>query len=294
MNKQSLVSIIIPTYNRANLLSRAIESVLSQTYQNLELIIVDDCSQDSTQEVVNKYLAKDKRIISLRNKSNEGQCYSFNIGIGESRGEFVALLDDDCEFMPMRIEEGLALMNSITPRPDIIYNNLWIEKERERTMLPLSKQSKLLTQKDIFSCNYTFMEPSAWFCDKMELKKIHGFDTNLTAYSDMDVLFRVLLSSGRIYFHNAPLVVKHMIKGLSALSLEYLSNKEKFLRKHEALFNEHKNYLSRFYYCMGKDFLKLSQFDKAKTYFWQAFLRAPTHMDYLLKSIYPGTKPRHI
>ncbi|MCX5701453.1 MAG: glycosyltransferase family A protein [Candidatus Omnitrophica bacterium] len=285
--RQPLVSVIIPTYNRADLLPRAIESVLNQTYQNIELIIVDDCSQDNTQEVINNYLNKDKRIISLRNKKNEEQSYSRNLGIEHSRGVFLAFLDDDCEYLPDKMDREIDLMNSLITKPSIIYSNMWIQKEGAETMLPLNKKSKLLTQKDIFSCRYTFMEPSTWFCDKVAIKKINGFDTKIYAFIDIDLLMRALLDGQRIYFLNLPLTIKYRVEGVSTVSIEYISGKEVFLEKHRALLKKHKKYLSRFYYGLAKDFLRLKEFDKAKTYFWQAFLLEPIKIEYLFKSIYP-------
>ena len=70
MDKKPLVSIIIPTYNRAEFLPRAVQSALDQTYTNIEIIIVDDCSPDNTKEVVKAYQKKDKRIQYLCNKKN--------------------------------------------------------------------------------------------------------------------------------------------------------------------------------------------------------------------------------
>ncbi|MFZ8802021.1 MAG: glycosyltransferase family 2 protein [Candidatus Calescibacterium sp.] len=103
-----LVSCIIPTYNRAHIVGRAIRSVLNQTYKNIEVIVVDDGSQDNTQEVV--LSIKDERIRYIRLHRNFGAAFARNIGIANARGEFVAFLDSDDYFLPEKIEKQVELM----------------------------------------------------------------------------------------------------------------------------------------------------------------------------------------
>lgn len=88
-----LVSIITPSYNTALFISQMIESVLYQTYTNWEMIIIDDCSTDNTEEVVRRY--KDKRIRFIRNNQNLGAAMSRNIALGLAKGEWIAFLDSD-------------------------------------------------------------------------------------------------------------------------------------------------------------------------------------------------------
>ena len=92
----ALVSVVIPTYDRAELLPRAVRSVLAQTYQNMEIIIVDDGSRDNTQEVVKSF--SDPRVRYVRHDTNRGVSAARNTGIKNSRGEFIGLLDSDDEY----------------------------------------------------------------------------------------------------------------------------------------------------------------------------------------------------
>lgn len=97
-----LVSIIIPTYNRGKYIKKAIDSCLNQTYSNIEVIVVDDCSPDNTKEIVTSY--EDKRVKYFRNDENSGAPYSRNRGIELSNGEFVNFLDDDDKLLAKKIE----------------------------------------------------------------------------------------------------------------------------------------------------------------------------------------------
>src|SRR5687767_4085845 len=98
MNAHPLVSIILPTYNRKHLLTRAIQSVQEQNYTNFELIIVDDGSKDNTWEVIKNF--QDSRIHYLRHEANYGAAAARNIGVKASHGNFIAFQDSDDEWLP--------------------------------------------------------------------------------------------------------------------------------------------------------------------------------------------------
>src|SRR5690606_1394413 len=97
-------TVYIPTYNRVELLKRAVESVRQQTYQNLDIIIVDDCSKDSTHEYLKEITKQDSRIRYFIKEKNSGACVSRNIAIENARGDFITGLDDDDYFLNSRIE----------------------------------------------------------------------------------------------------------------------------------------------------------------------------------------------
>lgn len=103
-----LVSIIMPSYNTASFISKTIESVLRQTYKNWELLIVDDCSTDNTDEVVAKY--DDERIIYLKSKKNSGAAVSRNRALRNAKGKWIAFLDSDDLWYPTKLEEQIKFM----------------------------------------------------------------------------------------------------------------------------------------------------------------------------------------
>lgn len=104
-----LVSIIMPSYNTASFIAESIRSVLAQSYKDWELIIIDDCSPDNTDDVVRPYLS-DERIRYLKNEKNSGAAVSRNRALREAKGKWIAFLDSDDLWMPDKLEKQISFM----------------------------------------------------------------------------------------------------------------------------------------------------------------------------------------
>jgi teichuronic acid biosynthesis glycosyltransferase TuaG len=107
---ENLVSIITPMYNSSRFIEETILSVLSQTYQNWELLITDDASKDNSIQVVEKYVAQDKRIRLFVSKENIGAAAARNISLSNAKGKFIAFLDSDDLWTPYKLEKQLTFM----------------------------------------------------------------------------------------------------------------------------------------------------------------------------------------
>lgn len=103
-----LVSVIMPTYNCGRFIAESIRSVLSQTYTEWELLIVDDCSTDETESIVSSY--KDERIRYMRNERNMGAALTRNRALREAAGRYIAFLDSDDLWLPEKLEKQIAFM----------------------------------------------------------------------------------------------------------------------------------------------------------------------------------------
>ncbi|WP_232325200.1 glycosyltransferase family 2 protein [Microbulbifer agarilyticus] len=111
MVENGLVSIVTPSYNAGQLIGRTIDAVLQQTYSKWELIVIDDCSSDDTRDVVSAYASLDSRIrLVALEKNNGAPAAPRNIGVQQARGEWVAFLDADDIWHPMKLELQLAAM----------------------------------------------------------------------------------------------------------------------------------------------------------------------------------------
>ncbi len=104
------VSVVMPAYNAEKYIGSAIQSVLGQTWTDLELIVVDDCSQDATAEIVRRLAEEDERITLLQNARNYGVSASRNAGVARAKGEWVAFLDSDDLWREDKLEKQLALL----------------------------------------------------------------------------------------------------------------------------------------------------------------------------------------
>ncbi len=111
MRSQCLVSVIIPTYNRGHCIAVALNSVLSQSYQNLEILVCDDCSSDTTKDIVATYVNRDVRVKWVAGSLNSGSASApRNRGIAAATGEWIAFLDSDDQWLPRKLETQLAMM----------------------------------------------------------------------------------------------------------------------------------------------------------------------------------------
>ena len=120
-----LVSVIVPAYNTAGYLGRALDSALAQTVPDLEVVVVDDASTDSTSEVAGRASERDPRVRALRNERNVGPAASRNRAIDEARGEWIALLDADDAWYPRRLEVMLARAGGA----DVVSDDICVVRE---------------------------------------------------------------------------------------------------------------------------------------------------------------------
>lgn len=107
---ENFVSIVTPVYNSEKFISYTIESVINQTYQNWEMIIVDDCSRDDSANIIEKYCLADTRIKYIKLEKNSGAAVARNVGIDISKGRFIAFLDSDDLWEPEKLEKQIKFM----------------------------------------------------------------------------------------------------------------------------------------------------------------------------------------
>lgn len=130
---ESLVSIIMPVYNSEKFIDEAIQSVLSQTYKNWELIIVDDCSKDNSLQIIQGYVKKDSRIhLYQTDKPSGSPTHPRNVAIEHAQGRYIAFLDSDDAWFPSKLSEQIPLFDNA--KIAVVYSNYEkISEEGERT-----------------------------------------------------------------------------------------------------------------------------------------------------------------
>jgi glycosyltransferase involved in cell wall biosynthesis len=128
----SLISVIIPAYNAEEFIAKTLESVLSQTYQNIEILVVDDGSTDTTAEIVKSFAQKDSRIILLQ-QSNAGVAAARNLAIEKSKGEYIAPIDADDIWYPSNLEKQVKCLTSSASTVGVVYS--WSVDINEQDLL---------------------------------------------------------------------------------------------------------------------------------------------------------------
>ena len=179
------VSVVMPNYNGARFVEQAIDSVLNQTYQDFELIIVDDCSHDNSLQLIKAKRESDSRIQLIALKQNAGVANARNVGIKRAQGEYIALLDNDDFWERDKLERQILLAEK---GADIVYCSYDFVDEKNRVIgrpfiVPQSTNFNKMLASNVISCSTCFA--------KSTLMKGHLFDPNF--YHEDYVLWMELL-----------------------------------------------------------------------------------------------------
>lgn len=209
-----MVSVIIPSYNYGHLIADTINSLLQQTYNNIEVIIINDGSKDNTAEVVNAIAEKDARVA----------CYSFaNTGLGESRnrglavakGEFIQFLDADDLLEKRKLEEQLQLFEA-HPEADVVYGSVryftkdpYDPADRQLTywgpqqewMPKVSGQGRSFLAQ-VLKGNFSHL--SSPLFRRSIVDKVGMFDNEISAVADYHFLLRCAIADAVFYYHDTP------------------------------------------------------------------------------------------
>ncbi len=186
---EPLISVYIPTYNRLELLKRAVQSVQNQTYKNFEIIIVDDNSSDGTQDFLVGLAKVDSRIRYFFKDKNSGACVSRNIAINLAQGELITGLDDDDYFLPHRLEFFLDYWVNKKRDDSIALFTSNIKSEKSNQAKEHSLFSKKYFKKDdLLFANYV---GNQIFTETKTLRQVSGFDESFCMWQDLELWYRV-------------------------------------------------------------------------------------------------------
>lgn len=226
--KSPLVSVICLCYNQAKFVELAIESVLSQSYEHVELIIVDDASTDGSQQMISDKIKSTGLIITtIFNNDNLGNCKAFNIGFRASKGEYLIDLAADDVLLKDRIKIGIEQLESLPQHFGVQYCEAEIIDDKG---IPIPGPTTLKPEKhdgEIYESliRYYWINPASMLIKRSVLELLDGYDETLS-YEDFDFWIR----SARAYryaYTNEVLVQKRKVK--TSLG----SKQNRFLNQHE-------------------------------------------------------------
>jgi len=233
MNNLPLVSVIIPTYNCVNYISRAIHSVLFQTYPNIEIIVVNDGSTDDTSKLLD-ILFSNK--ITVINQVNKGVAAARNAGIKVAKGKYIAMLDADDIFLNDRISEAINIFQSHKGFCffwALLTNNYIINNYNATSKFKCDKMFKD-KHKIPDSIDFDFVFKNTLAISNIIIptdliRSLNGYDCSLKIGEDYDLLLRITRYFGPIYYINKPLAT--IMKRKGSLSSIYQVNYRKALNK---------------------------------------------------------------
>jgi glycosyltransferase involved in cell wall biosynthesis len=278
MNNSPPVSIVIPTYNHAPMLQRALATVVEQTYQNWNAIVVNNHSTDNTLEVVAAF--NDPRIQCINFHNNGVIGASRNEGIARATGEYIAFLDSDDTWFPTKIEKCVAVLNNGSDL--VCHAEYWIDEQGKSRLVVYGPSEAATHHNLIYRGNR--ISTSATMVRASLLKEVNGFDVSpeLISTEDYDLWIRLAAKSNKFAFIDEPLGEYHRHdKNVSANIDKHLAAELALLAKHFSANAQIENVLARrrrkalAYYGAGRSLHRTSKHYLALKKYFQSMIIWP-------------------
>ncbi len=217
-----MISVIIPCYNCADTIKRSVDSVLRQTYQNTEIILVNNNSTDNTHLLLKDYESAFPNKIHVYNESKKGAPAARNCGLDKAKGEWIQFLDADDELLPDKLKIQCEL--AIATKADVIAGNCLLKYNINGKVTDVVRQVQKDVWKGLITSNLGITSSNLW--RKEALVNIKGWDETLSSSQEYDLLFRLLKNNAQIIADNS---INTLIY-FSENSVSKSENKEKMMR----------------------------------------------------------------
>jgi len=275
------VSVIIPTYNRAHLVGRAIRSVLNQTYQDFEIIVVDDGSTDNTEEVVKGF--NDDRIRYIWHDENRGGAAARNTGIKAAQGEYIAFLDSDDEWLPEKLEKQVKAFEDALPDVGVVYTDFRRLDKRGDKELRFAKVMREVSgdiHRDLLEGNF-IGTPTA-LVRRECFDKVGMFDERLPRLQDWELWIRISK-----YYHfkclDEPLVISYVVKdSISASQDAYIKAVKLIIGKHFEDFRRNRKLLAMYQCAIGNLLCQSGEMGAGRDHLFRGLKLYPLNIKYLM------------
>lgn len=274
MDGSPTVSVIIPTYNRAHVLGRSIQSVLNQTYQDFELIVVDDGSSDNTEEVVRNF--NDIRIKYIRHDKNRGVSAARNTGIKAAQGEYIAFNDSDDEWLSHHLEKLMLAFEKASPQTGVVYSGfiyVMLGGKGIRVRPPRAARKEGDIRPSLLKRSFIYFQTA--IVKRQCFEKVGLFDERIPCAEDWELWLRI---STHYHFKyvGEPLVVEYeSTDGLTNDKGAFARGYELVLARHFQDFLADKRVLAYHYFVVGLCLCASGEFQRGRNYFMQAVKAHP-------------------
>jgi len=244
MEKKPLVSVVIPTYKRPTKLNRALKSTINQTYENLEIIVVNDAPNTALNHINNL----DCRIKLINHKENKGPAAARNTGIKNSKGKYIAFLDDDDVWSPLKLEKQIKKFEKLESDYGAIYT--WYKSVYENGIEPRTPRYNGYIFENVLNKN--FLATGSLLIKKECFEKVGLFDEKLKYSEDKDMWLRI----GKIYKYDyiPDFLMKIYRDNPDRLGEDIKKirvGKEKLIKKHKKDFKKYPRKLHKIYKILG-------------------------------------------
>lgn len=189
---EKMISVIIPSYNREKLIKKSVESVLAQTYGNIEVIIVDDCSTDSTETVAKSI--NDARVRYIKLEKNSGACIARNVGIDNARGKYIAFHDSDDTWRKNKLEIEMSAL--IENNADVVFSSFERHMGNKSQIIPQNLDRGFVKEERLLA--YPLVNTPV-ILGKAKVFRDERFDEKLPRYQDFELMMRVV-QKYKVYF----------------------------------------------------------------------------------------------
>ena len=279
MEKSPKVSVIIPTYNQAKFIDKAIESVLKQSYQDFEIIVINDGSTDNTEEIVKNY--SDFRIRYICQANNMGVSEARNTGIKVSRGDYIALLDSDDEFLPERLIKQVQILQNKSSEVGVVCS--WSynidEKGNYISKRCLPRKDGYIYE-DLLSTN-PISVPTV-LIRKECFEKVGIFDNLLDGQEDWDMWIRIA-KYYKFFLIKIPLAKRRIHPNRASNLLEKkIVTAKRIIKKHINELKNRRNIHSKHYFYIGFRFCRIGKTKDGRIYLLKAISLYPFYIYYYI------------
>jgi len=243
------VSVIIPTFNRAHTLSRAVESVLEQDFREFEVIIIDDASGDDTQKVVHSF--NDPRIKYIRLDKNLGAAAARNVGISSSRGKYIAFQDSDNIWMAGKLRKQIEIFTQLPGRVGVLYSGILRISRNKREYVPDFGEKLKSGDIRVALLRKNFIDLSAAVVRRKCFHILGMFDEDLPCYQDWELWIRLSQDFEFYYLDEVHVAAYYSEDSISINPYKQIDALRRILKKHESDFSVHKNIYSKHLIYLG-------------------------------------------
>ncbi|OGZ55611.1 MAG: hypothetical protein A3J04_00620 [Candidatus Ryanbacteria bacterium RIFCSPLOWO2_02_FULL_47_14] len=277
------VSIGLPTYNRAHLLSRAIESVLAQSFTDFELIVVDDGSTDNTEELVKSF--QDRRIRYLKHENNRGLMASRNTALRESHGKYLAFQDSDDWWHPDFLKESVRIFDEAPKMIGCVYSRIE-KKYMNGELLVLPKVGDSITNgnllSDFLSGGY-LVTLQAVVMKKQCLDMVGYFDEDFQVFGDAEFIIRFAEHYEFAFNPNVRAFLEVQGDSISRNKKKRVEARELLYQKHKKSFERYPHAHARYVAHLGMSLTRQGARRRGLVYLRSAVKSRPWHLGYWLR-----------